>query len=186
MKPASYPVPRKALHWLVALCVLLLVPIGLLIEGYEAGKIEAVNAVLGEGGFNLIYDLHKSLGITVLALMILRVAARAVWAAPAYARPLSPAERLVSSLVHAALYVLLIATPVVGWIGVSLYPAPVPVWGLFDAALPVAPDRAVSEFLLGGVHGPLGLLIGFLAVAHIAAALKHGLVDRDGVLGRMF
>ena len=74
----------------------------------------------------------------------------------------------------------------VGWIGVSLYPAPVPVWGLFDAALPVAPDRAVSEFLLGGVHGPLGLLIGFLDVAHIAAALKHGLVDRDGVLGRMF
>ncbi|MEC9435667.1 MAG: cytochrome b/b6 domain-containing protein [Pseudomonadota bacterium] len=186
MKAATYPAPRKALHWLVALCVALLVPIGLLIEGYEADKIEAVNAVLGEGGFDAIYDLHKSLGITVLALMVLRVAARAIWAAPPYARPLSGMEKLASGAVHALLYILLIVTPVVGWIGVSLYPAPVPVWGLFDAILPIAPDREISEFLLGGVHGPLGLLIGFFAVAHVAAALKHGLVDRDGVLGRMF
>ncbi|MGM0586115.1 MAG: cytochrome b [Pseudomonadota bacterium] len=175
----------RLLHWCVAALVLLQIPAGLLIAGYEQDTVKTVDAALGEGAFNGIYDLHKSVGLTILALMILRVVVRASHGAPPYAEPLAPLRRVAAGSVHAALYVLLIVTPVIGWLGVSAYPAPVPVYFLFDAKLPVAADRAWSDALLGGAHGPLGLLIGVLVSVHVLAALHHRLVLRDGVLGRM-
>lgn len=181
----TYTPLQKTLHWLVALLVLAQIPGGLLIEGYEQPTVEAVNAALGENAFNTIYDLHKSVGLTILGLMILRVGARATRGKPPYLHPLPAWMRLASGAVHASLYVLLIVTPIIGWIGVSAYPAPVPFFFLFDLQLPVAEDRPLSEWLLGSVHGPLGLLIGILAVIHILAALQHRLIRRDEVLSRM-
>ncbi|MEO1687923.1 MAG: cytochrome b, partial [Pseudomonadota bacterium] len=166
-------------------CVLALIPLGLIIEGYERETVAAVDAALGKGAFNTLYDLHKSLGLTVLALMIVRVISRATRPAPAYAPPLRPFERTVSGLVHLGLYALLFLVPIVGWIGVSAYPAPVPVFFLFNAKLPMEADRALSERLLHDVHGPLAILLLILALAHVGAALKHRFVDRDGVWERM-
>lgn len=174
----------KTIHWLVALLVVGLIPVGLLIEGYEQPTVERVNAALGPGAFDTIYDLHKSAGLTVLGLMILRVAVRASVGAPDHRPPLKAWERVGSRIVHAALYALLIATPIVGWLGVSLYPAPAPWFFLVDLRLPVEADRALSETLLG-VHGPLAITVGILAAAHVLAALKHWLVNRDRVMQRM-
>lgn len=186
-RPAGsrYAPVQRAIHWLVALCILCILPLGFYIEGYEQEAVDAANAALGPGGFDLLYALHKSFGLTILGLMILRVAARAALGAPAYVRPLSPLVKLAAGTVHLALYVLLIATPVVGWIGVSAYPAPADFWFLADLALPIGADRALSERLLQDVHGPLAFLAAILAAVHILAALKHRLVDRDEVLGRM-
>lgn len=184
-RPRAYHWTQRTVHWLVAACVILLVPAGLLIEGYEPKTVEAVNEALGQGAFDTIYSLHKSVGLTVLGLMILRVVARAVHGEPEYVRPPSIKARVSSGVVHAALYALLLLTPIVGWIGVSVYPAPAPFWFLFDARLPVSSDRELANTLLGDVHGPLGILIGILAAVHILAALKHRLVDRDEVWGRM-
>ena len=181
----AYHWTQRLIHWLVALCVLALVPAGLLIDGYQQERVEAVNAALGPDAFNTIYSLHKSVGPTALGLMVLRVVARAVHGEPEYVAPPSSAARVASGVVHAALYALLLLTPIVGWIGVSLYPAPAPFWFLFDARLPLAADRELSEMLLGDVHGPLGILVAILAAAHILAALKHRIVNRDEVWGRM-
>ncbi|WP_339948446.1 cytochrome b/b6 domain-containing protein [uncultured Albimonas sp.] len=180
-----YPRIQRALHWLVALCVLALLPLGFYIEGYEPEAVEAANAALGPGGFDLLYALHKSFGLTVLGLMILRVVARAAMGEPAYRTPLPRPLRIASHTVHMALYALLIATPVVGWVGVSAYPAPADFWFLADLALPIGANRELSETLLGDVHGPLAILLMFLALAHVLAALKHRFIDRDEVMGRM-
>ena len=180
-----YPLIQRILHWLVALCLLALLPLGFYIEGYEPEAVEAANAALGPGGFDLLYALHKSFGLTVLGLMILRVVARATLGEPAYAQPLPRPLRLASHAVHMLLYALLIATPVVGWIGVSAYPAPADFWFVADLALPVGENRALSETLLHDVHAPLAILLMGLALAHVLAALKHRLVDRDEVMGRM-
>ncbi len=186
------PVPRRAyhwtqrlIHWLVALAVLALIPAGLIIEGYQQDRVDAVNAAFGPGAFDTLYSLHKSLGLTVLGLMVLRVAARAMHGEPSYRRPPSARTRVMSGIVHATLYVLLFITPIVGWIGVSAYPAPAPFWFLFNARLPIAADRELSETLLGDVHGPLAILLAILAAVHALAALKHRIVDRDEVWGRM-
>ena len=161
-----------------------LVPVGLLIDGYEKETVQAVDRALGKGAFNTIYDLHKSLGLTVLALMALRVISRATKPAPSYATPMPPFQKMVSGLVHGTMYLLLLAVPIVGWIGVSAYPAPAPVFFLFDAKLPIEADRALSERLLHDVHGPLAILLGILVLAHVGAALKHR-VEKDGVWERM-
>lgn len=175
---------HRALHWAVAACVIALVPVGLLIDGYQRETVAAVDGALGKGAFNTIYDLHKSLGLTVLALMALRVISRATKPAPPYAEPLKPFEKMVSGLVHGTMYLLLFVVPIVGWIGVSAFPAPAPVFFLFDAKLPIEADRALSERLLHDVHGPLAILLAILVVAHIGAALKHR-VEKDGVWERM-
>ncbi|MDF2232033.1 cytochrome b/b6 domain-containing protein [Albimonas sp. CAU 1670] len=180
-----YPLVQRVLHWLVALCLLALLPLGFYIEGYEKEAVDAANAALGPGGFDLLYALHKSFGLTVLGLMVLRLVARAAMGEPAYVRPLPPLLRLASRTVHVLLYVLLIATPVVGWIGVSAYPAPADFWFVADLALPVGENRALSEFLLQDVHAPLAILLAILAAAHVLAALKHRVIDRDEVMGRM-
>lgn len=181
----SYHWTQKVIHWAVFACLLALVPAGLLIEGYQREVVERVDGALGKGAFNVVYDLHKSLGLTVLGLMILRVAARAAHGAPPYARPLKAWERVASGGVHLLLYALLIAAPIAGWVGVSAFPAPVPFFFIADLALPVAENRAYSEWLLQDVHGPLAIMAALLACAHIAAAFKHRLIDRDGVFARM-
>lgn len=185
MSAGAYTPLQRALHWIVAALVIALIPAGLLIEGYDPEVAARVNGALGAGAFDLIYDLHKSAGLTVLGLMILRAAARAARPPAPHDPPLRAWERAASRIVHLLLYALLIAAPIVGWIGVSLYPAPAPVWFLFDARLPLTPDRALSETLLGQVHGPMGVMIGLLAAAHVLAALKHAFIDRDGVMRRM-
>jgi cytochrome b561 len=185
MERHSYRGLQKLIHWLVAALAITTIPIGMIIVGYRQEMVKAVDGALGEGGFNMIYDLHKSIGVTILALMIVRVALRALWGAPPYARPLSTFERIGSRIVHGTLYVLLLVTPVVGWLGVSTYTAPVPWFWLFDVRLPVEKDRALSDFLLQDVHRWLGLLVLLLVLAHVAAAFKHLLVNRDGVFWRM-
>ena len=176
---------RRMLHWAVALFVLLQLPTGYVIAGYERDTVDAVDATFGKGAFDVLYDLHKSMGLTVLGLMVLRVVAKAAAPNPDYRPPIKAWERTASHAVHVALYGLLIVTPIVGWVGVSLYPAPAPFYFLVDLRLPIGEARSVSEFLLGDVHGPLGILIGILAAVHVLAALKHRLLNRDGVWERM-
>lgn len=176
---------RRMLHWAVAVFVLLQLPTGYVIAGYEKDTVEAVDATFGKGAFNVLYDLHKSMGLTVLGLMVLRVVAKAGAPNPEYRPPIKAWERTASHAVHVALYGLLIVTPIVGWVGVSLYPAPAPFYFLVDLRLPIGEARGPSEFLLGNVHAPLGILIGILAAVHILAALKHRLLNRDGVWERM-
>ena len=188
--PRSSAMPRysalqRALHWLTALAILGVIPLGFYIEGYEAEAVEAANAALGPGGFDLLYALHKSLGLTILGLMILRIVARAGLGAPPHVPPLPRWQKIAAEAVHGLLYLVLLATPLVGWIGVSLYPAPADFWFLADLALPLTPDRETSEALLGDVHGPLAILALLLIAAHVLAALKHRLLDRDQVLSRM-
>jgi cytochrome b561 len=172
---------RRMLHWAVAVLVLLLLPTGLYMAGFEPGRVQAVEGLFGEGAFNVLYDLHKSMGLTVLGLMILRVVAKAAAPNPDYAPPLKGWEQRASHAVHVAMYGLLIVTPIIGWLGVSLYPAPAPLFYIWDLRLPIGEARGASEFLLWYAHAPLAILLGILAAVHVLAALKHRLTRRDGV-----
>jgi cytochrome b561 len=92
-------------------------------------------------------------------------------------------QRLAAAGSHGALYALLLAQPVIGWIATSAYPAPIPVFGLFE--LPPLwganrpPDRLFS------LHAAFGIAIAIVVALHVAAACHHHFVRKDRVLLRM-
>lgn len=173
--------PRRALHWAVAALVIAMIPAGLIFTDFA--RKPAIEGLFGAGAFNVFYDLHKSVGFLVLALMLLRLAAARLWPAPAYAAPLPAAAAKAARLSHRAFYALLLATPLLGWAGVSAFPAPLPVFGLFDMPAIAPSNRAVSRVLLD-LHGYLALALAALVVVHAAAALWHR-SRGDGVFDRM-
>jgi cytochrome b561 len=128
------------------------------------------------------FNLHKSVGLTIFALMVVRLAWRLAHRPP----PLPPIPAWQARLAHAVqalLYVALFAMPVAGYLGsvwsgypVKLYGMTLLAWGAKDVALKDA---------MGAVHLGTSLVLVGLFALHVAGALKHALVDRDGLLARM-
>lgn len=175
-----YAAIQRILHWLIALIVLVLLAAGLVLGslGYE-GLVEQ----FGNDITNLIYKMHKTFGVLVLALMALRLMLRLAIGAPAYARPLPGWQLAASRVSHWGFYLLLIAMPVVGWLGTAAGGYPVE---FFNWTLPglIGKDPELSQALFD-LHGLIGWLLMALILVHVAAALAHWLFWRDGVMGRM-
>ncbi len=180
MGTIRYTLVQRLLHWLIALLVLGLLAVGMIFFFLD---FEGTKNTFGREVTDALYTYHKTFGILVLALMILRVALRVVLGAPPYAPPLPAFLRVASHAVHGFLYLALLAMPVVGWLATAAGGYPVQ---FFDWTLPglVAKDKALAETLFW-LHGALGWVIIGLLVVHIGAALMHWLVKRDGVMARM-
>lgn len=168
-----YALPARVMHWLTAVLVVVMLGMGLIIANAWGGKAQ-----------DLLYTLHKSTGALVLVLVLMRLAYRLGHKPPPLPDDIPGIQKLAAQVMHWALYALLIAQPLLGWVGTSAYPAPVPFFGLFELPALAAPNRALSDRLLG-LHGLLGLTLAGLAALHITAALFHYFVRRDRVLLRM-
>ncbi|WP_156420053.1 cytochrome b [Aureimonas sp. N4] len=171
-RPPPLPLPTRMLHWLTA--GLLVVMFGL------AWTFDALGP--SDTGASLV-ALHQSFGL----LILLVVAARIVWRLTHPIEPLpgdTPRwEMRLATLVQAALYALLVAMPVVGWYASALSGDTIRFFGL---ALPdlVAMNEDRSDQLFE-LHGAIGWAILTLTVLHIAGALNHQFIRRDGLLNRM-
>ncbi|MBY0299316.1 MAG: cytochrome b [Methylobacterium sp.] len=173
MTPTHYSSTQKALHWVVAV----------LIAGLVLVAITMVN--LGEGDLqNRLYELHKSFGLTVLALVLARILVRLSRGAPELEAGIPAWQRRAAHASHAALYGLILLVPLLGWAGTSACCAPVNWFGLVSLTLPISGGMPVGERILG-VHKLAAFLLVFLALVHAAAALHHHLIRRDGTLRRM-
>lgn len=161
----------KFLHWLIALCVIAIVPIGMVMNS--------------EGPWqDTLYNTHKSLGVLILLLMIVRVAYRLGHGAPPPESSLEPWQRAASNAVHTLLYVLLVVQPILGYVANSAYGATTPFFGLFTIPPIIAEDKALSDRLFL-IHRWTGFGIALLVLMHVGAALQHYFLRRDGVLQRM-
>lgn len=175
-----YPLIHRLLHWTVAVVVLCTLTVGMIFMFLEfEGTLEA----FGQPATDLLYTYHKSFGIVVLVLMLLRLAVRLAFGKPAYRPPIAAWERAVSTAVHASLYGLLILQPMLGWAATAAggYPVQFFAWNLPGL---LSKDEALSQRLYD-VHGLTGWLILILAGLHIAGALRHWLIKRDQVMTRM-
>jgi cytochrome b561 len=169
----GYTPTARVLHWTVAVLVLLMLPLGLVIANEWGGPAQT-----------FLYNLHKSIGATLIPLVIIRLAYRLTHPAPPLPDDLPAMQRFAAHATHWALYVLILAQPIVGYIMTSAYPAPVPFFGLFNLP-PIWPaDRPLSEALTL-VHRNIGILIAIVAAMHIGAALYHHFVRKDRILMRM-
>jgi cytochrome b561 len=177
---ATYTLAQRSLHWLIAAVVLILLAAGLVIGnlGYD-GLVER----FGNDTTNLLYKYHKTFGVLVLALMLLRLMLRLALGSPPYARPLPAWQSVASRISHWSFYLLLIAMPVVGWLGTAAGGYPVE---FFNWILPglIGKDTKLSEALFE-LHGLIGWVLIALVLVHVSAAVAHWLVWRDGVMGRI-
>lgn len=175
-----HPLALRILHWIVALCVIGALAMGML---FGALQYEGMTQTFGDGLTNTFYAMHKSFGVLILLLMVVRAVFRRIWGTPDYDPPLSPFERMASKVSHLALYAVVIAQPVVGWAATAAGGYPIE---FFGTVLPgfLAKNPPVSQWLYG-LHGTLGWVLLALVLLHIAAAVRHWKVKQDNVMARI-
>lgn len=176
----GYPGIRKLLHWVIALCVILVLIGGVMLGIYG---FDGLKNNFGIDTTNFVYKYHKSFGLLILLLMLPRLVFKFLRPDPPHVPPLPTFHRIASKSVHGMLYLLLLAQPVVGWLGSSAGGFPAEFFGGKFPDL-VGKDKALTETMFG-LHGAMGFLILVLVAVHIGAALMHRFVYKDGVLARM-
>jgi cytochrome b561 len=131
-----------------------------------------------------LISIHKPLGIAILALAILRLAVRFARGAPPLPASLPEPMKLAAHLSHYAFYALMIALPLIGWAMLSAAAYPIT---LFPGVVlpPILPQSREMHAILWNAHRLLALAFFALILLHLAAALFHALVRRDGVFQQM-
>lgn len=169
----------RILHWLVAALVFVLVPVGI----WMAGRAE-IN--LFDDLTNTLYAWHKAIGATVLLLMLVRIIFKLRHDSPPYPATLSRRQILAAKSLHHLLYLLLVLTPLLGWAGVTAFPALITLGGYNLPAMPLVPEDQALATRLFEIHGASAFLLATLIVGHVGAALLHLLIHKDGVFFRMW
>lgn len=172
-----YSATARFLHWLTVAFVAVLAPLGLAMH-YRGAELKIWDATT-----NAMYSTHKLLGFTLLILIVVRALYRSVHGAPPDEKSLESWQKMMSHVVHTALYALLLIVPLLGWVGVQRFPA-LDVFGLFSLPAFLQPNEAAAAraFML---HKYAAFLLLALIGLHVAAALYHHIVRKDGVLRRM-
>ncbi|MDP3494947.1 MAG: cytochrome b/b6 domain-containing protein [Hyphomonadaceae bacterium] len=177
-----YTAVAIALHWAIALLIIGMIAVGWIMEAMPGGPGSPKTAII---------QIHKSVGITILLLTIARIIWRIMNPPPAEP-PMPKLQSLLASSVHILLYVLMLAMPLTGWIMASAE------IGLHDTryfwtvemyvpgipGLPAETREGIAEGF-EQVHSNLAWVIIGLLVLHVAGAVKHQFIDKDGLLARM-
>jgi cytochrome b561 len=173
----TYSLAARRFHWWMVALLAVQIPVGFAMN-YRGNVLNIWDATT-----NTLYSGHKLLGFVLLWIVICRLIYRLWHGVPDHEPTIEPWQRTVSRSNHWGLYVLLLVLPLLGWIGVSLYPA-LEVFGLFSLPALTAPNKAAAEWVLA-VHKSLAFLLIALIGLHVGAALYHYFIRRDGVLRRM-
>lgn len=169
---SRYSGPAIALHWLLALMILVSLGVGFYMTGLQMSPARLK-----------LYNWHKWAGVTILALSAARLLWRLTHRPPADA-PMPAWQAGAARAAHALLYLLFFAVPLLGWAYSSAAGFPVVWFGVLPLPDFVSPDKALAEALKPW-HGRLAYLMALVVLLHVGAALKHQFVDRDGLLLRM-
>lgn len=169
---SKYSPPAVAIHWLAGLLILCTIGLGVYMTGLQMSPMRL-----------RLYNWHKWLGISILAISVLRLSWRLTHPPPADL-PMPTWQRRAAHLTHWTMYALFFAVPLAGWTYSSAAGFPVVVFGVLPLPDLVAPDRALAE-VLKTVHMGLALTLGTIIALHVMAVIKHQIVDRDRILTRM-
>lgn len=132
-----------------------------------------------------VYNWHKWVGVTVLALAVLRLAWRLTHRAPPLAASIAGWQRAAAHAGHALLYLLMLVMPVTGWVYSNYSGYPVVYLGKLPLPNLVERDRELAATWLD-IHATLGIVLALVVGGHVLAALYHQFIARDGTLMRMF
>ena len=162
----------RLIHWAMAVAILAMLFVGV-------GMVATVSHA-----HNVLLAIHRPLGIALLALVILRILVRIRRGTPPLPADLPAPQRLVAKLSHLVLYALMAAMPLIGWSMLSAGGFPVTLFGALHL-WPIVPHDVRLYALLRSLHTYLAFALFATVLMHLAAALFHGLIRRDGVLASM-
>ena len=169
-----YTMTMRSLHWLTVALVLTVYGLTYVVDLYARGTPER----------SAVWGLHISFGLVLLVVVLGRLVVRAVGPLPAPSDALSRLMSIAAHAVHLALYVLLIAIPVLGIAMTFLRGQSISLFGLLTIASPLTPDREFARQVLW-VHENGANLLMIVAALHALAALYHHFLRKDDVLRRM-
>ena len=170
---AQYTRTAKSLHWLMALLIIGLIPLGLYMHELPLSPQKLQ-----------LYSWHKWIGVTVFVLLLVRVSWRLTHQPPALPWHMSKVEQLAAHAGHIVLYLLMLAIPLSGWLMSSAKGFQTVWFGVLPIPDLLGKDKALGD-TLAEVHEFLSWTLVAVLVAHVAAALKHHFIDKDDVLLRM-
>lgn len=170
----------KTFHWLMALLILTLVPLGWFAEQlpYDTDAELARKAWL--------FSLHKTLGVTAFFVALGRI----IWAGsqpkPGLLNADNKVESFAAETVHWLLYAALVFVPLSGWISHAAAEGFAPIWWPFGQGLPLVPKSVGIEHFFSAIHWVATKVLIAALFLHVAGALKHHFIDRDATLRRMW
>ncbi|MBL4613027.1 MAG: cytochrome b [Emcibacter sp.] len=173
----SYGSLSKAFHWGMFLILLGLFIVGKYMHGLPADTPEQMGYKFG------LYDYHKSFGILIMALVVVRLGWRMINPALKMPGTMSKIEIASAHAMHMLLYVIMFAQPLFGWLMSSYGGHPVKFFGFMLPAL-ADKDKAIGEFF-HEAHEVTATILVVAFIIHVAAALFHHIVRKDDVLVRM-
>ncbi len=179
--PLRYTRVAITLHWLIALCILAQIAMGLSMVHLPMSQLRR---------FQLI-QLHKSVGITILGMVLLRLLWRLAHPPPPLPASMPRWEQRAADGTHRTLYAFMLLMPLTGWAVVSASPLNIPtvLYGIVRwphlPVLSTLTNKKPVEVVLQFIHNSGGILLIAILLLHVGAALRHGLVLRDGVFSRM-
>ncbi|TXN02760.1 cytochrome b [Methylobacterium sp. WL64] len=163
---------QRLLHWSMAACIIAMFFIGV-------GMVSTIMPT-----YVPLLATHKTLGVAIFVLALIRLAVRARSGSPPLPADLPAPMKLAAHLSHYGLYALMFAMPLLGWAMLSAGAYPVVLYG--GLRLPaILPQNAALHTLLWNAHFYLAFAFFALVLTHVAAALFHALVRRDGVFEAM-
>ena len=163
---------QRLLHWLMAVCILAMLFIG----------VGMVSTIMPK--YLTLVSIHKPLGIAILVLALVRLATRLRYGAPSLPADLPEPMKLAAYLSHYAFYALMIGMPLIGWGMLSAAAYPVVLFGRLHLPA-ILPQSDSLHALLWNAHFYLAFVFFALILVHVAAALFHALIRRDGVFDAM-
>lgn len=179
MQREDYTATAKALHWLIAAFIFIQFPLGWVMD--DLSGVQKIQA----------FNIHKSIGLTVLALMAVRLLWRLFHPAPELPRSMPKSERVLAHLGHAGLYATIFLIALAGWamISVSKFPSSFFQIALIPklpwlSGLPSSEQKAYKD-MFETAHIFLGFALLALIAVHLAAVFRHAVILKDGVVSRM-
>jgi cytochrome b561 len=162
------------LHWTIAALVLLVqVPAGITMVAVDPGTVQDV-----------CYNIHKTNGIVIFLLAVVRLGWRVSQPVPGYAPDMPLWQARLARTTHALLYIVLFAMPITGFLYTAMGGFPVPFFMLYDLAPLVPENKPVAE-VFKYAHLTLQFVLYATVILHVAGALQHSFVRKDGILRRM-
>jgi cytochrome b561 len=161
-----------ALHWTVGALVITALCIGWIMTDMVSSPLKLQ-----------VFDWHKWVGITVLALFFVRASWRLTHPAPA-PLPMPAWQRRSAAFVHALLYAMLLLQPITGWLYSNASGRPIVYLSLIPLPNLVEKNRGLAH-TFREIHSDGGVVLAILIGLHLLAAIKHHFIDRDDTLRRM-